>query len=57
MGHQHQGVRCHYLSDSATLNLVEGEADRHAPVIQAAGVGEDIAERRDGSVRVAVLDV
>ena len=56
MRHQDQGIWRHYLGNGPSLNLVESEADGHAPVIKPASTREDIPQRDDRSVWVAVFD-
>jgi hypothetical protein len=54
--HQHKAIRCHHLRDGASLYLVEGETNWNAPLIKPASRREGVPQRRDGAIRVAVLD-
>ena len=49
-------MRRHHLRNRALLDLVEGEANGHTPVIKPAGLSKNVAQRSDSTVRVAVLD-
>src|SRR5262245_645312 len=51
-----QGIGRHYLRDRATLNLVEGEADRNTAIIKTTGAGKEVSKRCDRLIGVAVLD-
>src|SRR5262249_12331953 len=41
---QHHGIGRHHLGDRAPLHLIEGEADGHSSIVQAAGGGENVPQ-------------
>ena len=53
---QHKGIGRHNLRYHTPLILVEGEADRNPAVIQTAGAGKCVPQRRYGLIGIAVLN-